>query len=300
MSGEAADAAVQHGGAVTRQQLGAVGRGRLARDLAAGRVRRALPSTFVAPGRVDENTRLRAALAWAGDGAALSHGTALALWGLPVPEDAVVDVLVDHRVRRSADVGDRVRLNRSRRPAVPVRRAGLPVVGLERAVVQAWTCLDDEDRRAAVLTALRERRTTAGRLRDEVLLHPRLAGRAQLLALLDLVAGGCESELEIWGHRRVFTGSAFQGWRWQVPVRLDGRTVRLDLYDEEARLAVELDGRRWHGGVADRERDVRRDAGLAEQGIQTVRLTSLRLRTDPDGCRRQVLRISAARRAGGP
>lgn len=296
MAGEAADEAARRGGAVSRSQLGHVPPGRVARDLAGGRAVLALPRTLVPPGRLDEDARLRAALAWAGPTAAISHGTALRLWDLPAASDEVVDVLVDHSCRRTADVADRVRLHRSRRAPDVVRRGGVPVVTLERAVVESWGTSSEDGRRAAALAAVRGRRTTTARLRAELARHPRLRGRRELTALLALLDAGCESELEIHGFREVFSGPAFAGWRWQVPVRAGTSTVRLDLYDEEARLAVELDGRRWHDGPAERERDVARDARLAEQGIQTLRLTARRLTTDPAACRRQVLRVSAARR----
>jgi very-short-patch-repair endonuclease len=298
MAGEVADEAARRGGAVSRSQLAHVPPGRIARDLAAGRAVLALPRTLVVPGQVDLDARLRAALAWAGPTAALSHRTALRLWDLPAPVDDVVDVLVDHSSRRTADVADRVRLHRSRRAPDVVRRGGLPVVSLERAVVETWGTSAVEGRRDAAIAAVRGRRTTTARLRAEVASHPRLRGRRELTDLLGLLDAGCESELEIWGFRQVFDGPAFSRWRWQVPLRTGGTSVRLDLYDEEARLAVELDGRRFHDGPAARERDVARDARLAEQGIQTLRLTARRLTDDPAGCRRQVLRVSAARREG--
>ncbi|WP_299035564.1 hypothetical protein [uncultured Pseudokineococcus sp.] len=105
-------------------------------------------------------------------------------------------------------------------------------------------------RRAAVITAVRERRSTAGRLRVELAAQARPPGRARPGALPDLLEGGCESELEIWGHREVVHGPAFAGRRWQERVQLGGRSVRLDLYDEAAQLAVEPDGRRTTTGRA--------------------------------------------------
>jgi very-short-patch-repair endonuclease len=112
--------------------------------------------------------------------------------------------------------------------------------------------------------------------------------------LLDLLAMGCRSELETWGYRHVLGGL---GLRWQVPIRLGGRTVYLDSYDEIGRLNFELDGRKYHGGVRDRERDLRRDAALAARGIMVVRFTHDRLVREPDQVRAQIRAIMSVRRA---
>ena len=65
------------------------------------------------------------------------------------------------------------------------------------------------------------------------------------MGLLNLVASGCESELEIWGVTTVLPGPpAVPAWVQQHEVRLgDGRRVRLDAAYPDARVAVELDGR---------------------------------------------------------
>jgi very-short-patch-repair endonuclease len=57
-----------------------------------------------------------------------------------------------------------------------------------------------------------------------------------------------------------------------------------------------MDGAAFHGSPGQRERDIRRDAALAVMGIQVVRFSHQRLFGDPDGCRRELLAILAARR----
>lgn len=73
-------------------------------------------------------------------------------------------------------------------------------------------------------------------------------------------------------------------------------TIYLDRYFEEERLAVELDGAAFHGSPGQRERDIRRDAALAAIGIQVIRFSHQRLFADPEGVRRELLQILAARR----
>jgi very-short-patch-repair endonuclease len=168
------------------------------------------------------------------------------------------------------------------------------VVNLERCIVESWPLLEADAQRAPAIRAVAERMTTPEPIRATLRANPRLGGRRLLVQLLDLLAMGCRSELETWGYRHVFAGL---GLRWQVPIPLGGRTVYLDSYDETGRLNFELDGRKYHGGVRDRERDLRRDAALAARGIMVVRFTHDRLVREPDQVRVQIRTIMSARRA---
>jgi very-short-patch-repair endonuclease len=83
----------------------------------------------------------------------------------------------------------------------------------------------------------------------------------------------------------------------QVPVRIDGRTIYLDLLHRPTATNFELDGTKWHDGTSQRERDLRRDADLAKLGIQTIRFSHDRLILEPQTVRRDVLAILTRRRA---
>ena len=99
-----------------------------------------------------------------------------------------------------------------------------------------------------------------------------------LEGLLDLVEQGCQSELEV--------------FELQHRVRLpDGRRVFLDAAWPAARIAVEMDGHRFHSSRSDRERDMRRDAGLAVLGWVVLRYGYARLTSDPEGCRREIASV---------
>ena len=119
------------------------------------------------------------------------------------------------------------------------------------------------------------------------------------MELLDLVAGGCESELEIWGVRRVLPGPPeVPACVQQHPVRLhDGRWVRLDAAYVETRVAVELDGAAFHGSRVARERDLRRDSALAALGWVVLRFSYERLSQDPEGCRAEIVAVILQRLA---
>ncbi|MET8040921.1 DUF559 domain-containing protein [Micromonospora sp. NPDC005215] len=116
-----------------------------------------------------------------------------------------------------------------------------------------------------------------------------------LRSLLDRLAAGCRSPLEIWGHDHVFTGSGMPTFIRQARVRVGARTVYLDMFAEAERVDIELDGATSHGDPAEREIDLRRDALLATIGILVVRFTHRRLTTEPAQVRRETLAILAAR-----
>ncbi|MDG4827499.1 DUF559 domain-containing protein [Asanoa sp. WMMD1127] len=253
-----------------------------------GRLIRLLPGVFVdAACAADVTVRRRAALAYAG-GAALSHQTALAVWGLlSEPPAAPVHVTTGRGATiRSWDWLEVHREGWFARPEVVVR-GGFPVSRIERALVQAWPSV----RREPVIRAVNERLTTAGRLADLVSRTPRVAGRAELTGLLRLLAAGCRSELEIWGHDRVFTGPGMPPLARQVPVSLGARTVYLDLFAEAERVNFELDGASVHADPRQREIDLRRDAALAALGILVVRFSRRRLVSEPAEVRREALAI---------
>lgn len=260
-----------------------------------------LPGVLLLPELADDDSARRsAALAYAGDGALLSHTTALRVHGLPLPApDPVVHVVVPHRrQRRTArehPVAVVVHRSRSRPPSTV--RGGAPVVALETAVVQSWPLLWGSDQRAPALVAVRRRLTTATALRAELQRHRVLAQRPALLRLVEAVAAGCRSELELWGYEQVFTGADFTELERQVEVVVDGRLAVLDCYDPRAALAIELDGRQYHDSPRDRERDAERDVLLAGVGIQTVRFSHRRLTRSPEECRREALLTQETRRA---
>ncbi|MEU8329049.1 DUF559 domain-containing protein [Micromonospora sp. NPDC048839] len=275
-----------------------------------GELVRVLPEVFVAPYLLDDRpgapavSRLgpalgqRAALAWADGRGALSHLSALDLWGLrpsapgePVhlstPASASLRTrpgLVVHR-RRGLSIGP---------PHVVVRR-DLPVRRIERALVDSWPMLPPAERRAPVIRAVNNWLTTPERLTAALDTVPKLADRAVLRTLLTKLADGCRSPLEIWGHEHVFTGPGMPAFRRQVPVSV-GRTIYLDMFAERERVNLELDGTTTHGDPHQREIDLRRDALLATIGIVVVRFAHRRLVHEIDEVRRETMAILAIRR----
>jgi len=178
-----------------------------------------------------------------------------------------------------------------------VRVRGLPATSLARALVDTWgdahrvraTRDDAGVVREAVLRATRERRVTIRELDEQVEVRPELPGRAAFTELLFLIAGGCESYLEIYGVRHVLDVPGIPPCVQQHRLHLPFGLVRLDAAWPDARLAVELDGAAFHGSPEDRERDLRRDAALAALGWVVLRFSYRRLMREPGACRAEIL-----------
>jgi very-short-patch-repair endonuclease len=268
----------------------------LDRAVRSGRLLRPYPRVYLDPTLADDrDAMVRAAVLYAGWQAAVSHLSGLAVWRLPVPADGPIHLTSSTHRHLRGTPGLVVHRRKMLRLAASdvVIRADVPVLKLERCIVDSWPMLDADAQRAPAICAVASRMTTPDRIREALQFTPRLGGRRYLVNLLDLLALGCRSELEVWGYANVFAGL---GLRWQVPVSIGERTVYLDAYHEVGRLNFELDGRKYHSSVLDRERDLRRDAALAALGIMVVRFTHDRLVREPNEVRAQAIAIMAAAR----
>ncbi|MEJ3749878.1 DUF559 domain-containing protein [Actinomycetes bacterium KLBMP 9797] len=292
-------------GVVTRREACRVASARVLEDACdGGELRRVLPSVYADAALALGPELLRAAAVRYADGrGALSHTTALDVWGVRPSEP-------DEPVHLSVPAGVRLRsrklLTVHRRkdliiaPPQVVVRQDLPVIRLEQSLVDSWPLLPPGERRAPLIRAINDRRTTPERVAALLAGAPRFADRAELRRLLDLLAVGCRSELEIWGHDRVFTGPGMPEFQRQVPIRVGGRVYYLDVYAEAERVNFELDGAASHGSPGQRERDLRRDAILATVGILTVRFSHYRLYYETAAVRQESLDILAVRRREPP
>jgi very-short-patch-repair endonuclease len=262
-------------------------------------VTRVFPHVYAsARATVDDALRLRAALLHAGSAAALSHTTALAVWGR-VPLGRVLHLTVDHSLRRAGTPELVVHRRKGFAPDSPqcVVRNGLLVTALPRTVIDSWPLLDPADRRPFLLDAGRERLVTPDRLLEALAERPNVGGHRQLAQAIDLMADGCQSELEALGVLHVFRHRSLPRSVGQLRVVLPHGGVRLDRAWPEVKLAVELDGARHHTSPEDRQADLARDTALAALGWVVLRFTYADVRRDPGGVRRRVMEVYAARAA---
>lgn len=264
----------------------------VSRWVAQERLLRPLPHVVVLP-ECAERWRTRAVAAVLSTGGVLSHHTALSTWQL-APEADRVHVSID--ARRHAPARARQLTVHRVTDLSGTRVDGLPVTPPARTLVDAWGQAHSGRRslrfpavaREAVITAVRTRRTSVSAVRCELDRRPELPGRAALAALLVLVDGGSQSELEIWGMEHVLDVPGLPPCRQQHRVQLPAGVAFLDASWPELLLAVELDGAAFHGSRDARERDLRRDAALAALGWLVLRFSYARLTREPAACRREI------------
>lgn len=279
--------------AARRRLVAAVGRGAFDAEVRSGALVAPFPRAYCRPWSVDDpNVLERAALTSVGPPAALSHATALRRHDLLARPSAVhVTVPASRSLRQNGGLV----VHRTHRFPPLQRIDGLPTVTAAAALTDCWPLLPPSERRAPVIDAVRRGIATVAELRSEVQRRPRLADRRALLELLELLAAGCESELEIWGLLHVFDAPGLRHGHRQYWVSAGGRNYRLDLAYLAERVAVEMDGAGTHGSRSARERDIARDAALAAIGWLTLRFSYERLTQDVSGCRRETLAVLAHR-----
>lgn len=291
------DLLTQHGGVVSRADLVRhLGRATVDDEIRRGHLVAVFPRAYSRPWDADlPRVRLAAALTSVGGEAALSHVTSLQQWGLPVGGEHPIHVTA-YNPRHPRGVRDELVVHRTLVPLNARDCAGLATVRPELAAITSWPLLDGPNRRAAVIEGGRRGLFNPTELAKQGDAMWWIAGRRELLELVHLILAGCESELELWGYLDVFNVPGLDDAARQIRVVVDGNVYRLDVAYEAERLAVELDGREFHAGTDQWERDIARDLALATIGWQTIRLSHRRLHGDVAGCRRDVLAVRAARR----
>jgi hypothetical protein len=245
----------------------------IAANLAANRWQRLHPGVFlVFTGPVPYSTRLWAGLLWAGEGAALCDATALGEHGLTGHEDAdLVHVTVDHE-RKVVDPPG-LKVYRRRRLEAFVHPVRVPrLVRLEDAALHRASRLDSLSAGLGLLADVcQQRLTTPNRLRDALAELPKLKSRKALWAVLDDIAVGAQSFLEITYLRRVERRHGLPAPCRQARSSTLGPRVWRDGQYDDWGVILELDGRLGHDGSHEQAKDRRRDLVVASQGRITLR-----------------------------
>jgi very-short-patch-repair endonuclease len=228
------------------------------------------------------DSELWAAVLRAGEDAALSHLTAAELYGLTrgvsrgmsrgmsSEPPGLIHVTVPASRRAGIIRGGVLHFSRfleqTRHPMLLPPRTRIDDTVLDLAQISGtfdeafdWVC-----------RAVGRRLTTPARLRAALQARPRERWRTDLLAVLADVGDGAQSNLELRYVRKVERAHGLPAARRQAKIVTAGRTRYVDNFYEEAKLAVELDGRAAHP-PEQRWDDNHRDNEHARQGIMTVR-----------------------------
>jgi very-short-patch-repair endonuclease len=289
----------QHG-AVTLEQLGNLGlSGRAIRHrVASGRLSRVALGVY-AIGHVTERTRLMGATLAIGDGAALSHRSAAALWGLRADHRDVVDItLVGCRTRR-APSGIAVHSGTAVTQEDIGIEAGIPCTTVARTLLDLAAFADRQTTIERAIDRAEELRLfDLAALTDVLARNRRRRGAGRLGAVLEAYAGPALTRNEIEARfaalvqRAALPTPEVNTW---IPLAEDG--YRPDFLWRDARLIVEVDGRTHHARRRAFEHDRRRDRRLALAGYETRRYAAAEVIRDPRSVAREVAAFLATAHA---
>jgi very-short-patch-repair endonuclease len=279
----------QHG-VVTRTQLLTLGMhtGAIKRRVRAGRLRPLYRGIYLVGPIIQPLARQMAAVLACGQGAVLSHRSAAALWNL-LPYRAnsgPVHITVIAADRRHPGIRTH-RVSALPRDEITTRH-GIPVTTPARTILDLAAELSPAELEQAVGYAEKNHVTTRRQLQSLLARYPRRRGTAALRTLLDRPTRPAFTRSN--PERRLLELIRKAG----LPApELNFKTehYELDLYWPEYRLAVEVDTLWTHGSESSFEADRRRDAELAADGIQVMRLTDVGIADEPE---RQVALIAQA------
>lgn len=166
-----------------------------------------------------------------------------------------------------------------------------------RFTSRALTVVDlATDRGVEEVDAALRRRIPLAALWDALLATPNRPGRGRVRQWLTDSRTTAWSPLERAAHAALHARRV-GGWVANLAVSLDadGATAYPDIAFRSLRLAIEVDGWRWHQGRTAFERDRLRDAALAQLGWQVVRFPGAWVMLHPEEFAARVERIAAAR-----
>lgn len=229
----------------------------------------------------DAQCRAVAAVLACGEGAALSHWSAAALWDI-AEWPAALEVTAPRRRSRSGLITHRSKTLTSHDLR---RRHGVRVTSPLRTVLDLQPGVTD-DQLVRLVNDLRTRKHLRATAFNE------LCTRSVRIYRLLGDSGLTESELEDL-FRRFVARHGVPMPQLNRRLQIGGRWRRLDAFYPEAGLIVELDSWQFHGDRASFERDRAKDAAALAEGLRTLRATDRRLRGDGSGEAAIIRRILA-------
>jgi hypothetical protein len=214
-----------------------------------------------------------AAVLACGEGAVLSHGSALTLWGIWKRWDIPFDVTVrlDRRPR-----GIKVHRNKLH-PTDITRHLGIPVTTLARTLLDQAQSMRLKSLNRAINNGRRDAHLQVSHLIDVLTRNPRHPGRHALEYCIG-IAPKRPSRSQFEDDFPAFCA------RYGLPEPDMNATVcgyEVDALFPDHKVIVELDGWPFHSTRFSYEDDRDRDATTAAAGFLTVRLTDERFEKQP-------------------
>jgi very-short-patch-repair endonuclease len=239
-----------------------------------------------------ERRRWMAAVLACGEGAALSHQSAAALWGIGKEQRGRIDVSVRRRSELERP-GLRIRARAKLDPARIVAKDGIPATEIVQTLVDLATELAPRRLERAINEADKHELIDPETLRSRLGSYEGEPGIKPLRTLLDKRTFRLsDSDLEIL-FRPI---SAEAG----LPFPLSKQIVNdweVDFYWPDLGLVVETDGLRYHRTASTQTRDARRDRAHALAGMTPLRFTHYEVKHEPTQVRQELRRAAAMRQA---
>ncbi len=239
-----------------------------------------------------------AAIALLGDSAVLSRWTAAELLGVADPRPGPVHVAIPEHHRRPRGVDRLVRVHRVSHEIDRTTIDGLPVATAARTLLDLAPLTSIASLTELVAAATRVGATSLAELREVVRHHPWARARRRLIAVLDLLGDDGDrnrSNVEALAlHAIVAAGLPRPAVAHLVRDREGRFLAEVDLAYPEVRIAIEIDGFRWHSSPARKLADEQRQNRLALAGWTVLRFSASEVAAHPD---RVVAAVAAALRA---
>ena len=226
--------------------------------------------------------------------------TALWLWGLVSAPPSTVEVIVPHG--RRGPCGERVAVRRSRTllEEEVCERHGLRVVAPARAIVDLAACARPDALRRIAIDARQRRLLDVPTFATAVTRAGAVAGAPVLRRLVDELSDErADSILEHRARLRL-REVGFDPHPEPFPVTVGGRTLSLDIAFPDRRVAIEVDGFRYHSTPDQLARDHARSNLLATTDWKVLRIGWREVEEDFDGVVDAVTRLLRSRGWPGP
>lgn len=229
-----------------------------------------------------------AAVLACGEGAALSHRSAAALWGIGEARGSRIDVSVRRRSELERP-GLRVRARAKLDAARIVAKDGIPVTEVVQTLVDLATELPPRRVERTINEADKHDLIDPETLRSRLGSYAGEPGVKPLRTLLDKRTFRLsDSDLEVLFHPI----SADAG----LPFPLSKQVVNgweVDFYWPDLGMVVETDGLRYHRTASTQTRDIRRDRAHALAGMTPLRFTHYEVKYEPTQVRHELQRAAA-------
>lgn len=272
--------------ALAEQQFGLMGRDQLLgagitdkairHRLDRGAIERLRPNVYrlVGAGESWEQSVMGACI-WAGDGSAASHRTAGALLRLPGFDAGPLDLSTPRNITAKDVCIYKVK---PFRPADVTTVASMPVTSVCRTIVDLSAMTPQRQLEDAVDEAIRRRLCTLEELRGGLrwASRDRRRGTRLLRSVLGHTDGRVIATQSILESRllRCLLKAGLPRPVPQFPIRHNGEFVaRVDFAYPGARVAIEAESYRWHGGPHAHARDIDRYNRLRDIGWELVLVT---------------------------